>query len=505
MKRIVIVILALMLLPAAFVIGYFTRPILRPPGAGGTGSSAATVAGDPGSAAPTPAAGCSPAPAPAAPATSPATDEPRFKLVQEESGALKNILGAEHLWRYQGGPPRIHVQYFVDFREGRVKERPFQPPGTGSAALDAWLQDGVKKRAYFQAFNLGPARGFGQFPELHFDAKQCEGVIAVDKKRLRTVHQFRVGGLSEKTHGGQGKSTAPSAGPFDMTSDVFDWYQQASADPKQALVLDFDTVGTDSYSHVSFRGDDFGGGITGGFDETTLHFGQETAGTYAGQPGRAILLVVIDGRAAKVPASEEACEAEVARLRKELAAKPDDAQRKWELAWAVDCRCGFANKVTRETAYPAPDETVQLVRDVSRQLPGNMFYRAELRRLLFRQAFCSAEGFYASRFPGLLKEILSLVPLANSEHLEAAQLLLRWKHAKLKKGLPENEKARIVQETDAQVVQLLRRHAEVWQNHPEEIQKKLQAYEKDAAGQSYAETPEFKELLDQMRDWAKKG
>ena len=55
------------------------------------------------------------------------------------------------------------------------------------------------------------------------------------------------------------------------------------------------------------------------------------------------------------------------------------------------------------------------------------------------------------------------------------------------------------------MVQLLRRHAEVWQNHPEEIQKKLQAYEKDAAGQSYAETPEFKELLDQMRDWAKKG
>ena len=100
------------------------------------------------------------------------------------------------------------------------------------------------------------------------------------------------------------------------------------------------------------------------------------------------------------------------------------------------------------------------------------------------------------------------VPLDNSEHLEAAKLLLCWKNTVLLNSLEdklEDKKKQLFQEADAKVVQLLRRHAEVWQNHPEEIQKKLEAYEKDATGKSYAETPQFKGLLDQMREWAKKG
>jgi hypothetical protein len=484
MKRVVIVMLAIALLPTGFVIGYFTRPILRPQGSDATGSAAPTVA-----------AASSPTPTPAAPASSPAADEPRFKLVEEEGSALKNILGAERIWRYQGGLPQIHVQYFVDYVEG-----------------------GVKKRAILQAFNVGPARGLGAFPQWHCDVKKSDGVIALNEQGLRTVHQFVAAGPPDKKFAKRNTFGVLPGGPFTTTWDVLDCERRVSKGPKESLVLDFDKVEKDPprFPCYPFWSPHFGGarGAVGwmafGSDERfTFHLWTESR-TYAGQFGYACLLVVIvdpSPQAPKVPATVEACDAEVARLRNELAANPEHAQRKWDLAWAIDFGRALRRKGSPK-AYPADspdDETLRLVREVTKQVPANMYYRAELRRLLFRQASSASEQTFVLTFPGLLAEILSLVPLDNSEHLEAAQLLLRWKHAKLKKDLPEDEKKRIVQETDAQVVRLLRRHAEVWQNHPEEIQKKLQAYEKDAAGQSYAETPEFGELLKQMREWAKQG
>jgi hypothetical protein len=250
--------------------------------------------------------------------------------------------------------------------------------------------------------------------------------------------------------------------------------------------------------------------------------------TYAGQPGHAVLLVVVVANTHKTPPTVEACEAEVAKLRKEAAAEPEDIRRKWNLAWVIEyqrtlrkwdlpTRSSFfpVGYPTEETLRLAPadcpaEETVQLVREVCRQVPGNVFYRAELRRLLFRQGWFIRDhndirpppGRHPD-FPGLFHEILSLVPLDNSEHLEAARLLLWWKYTVLEKDSPEDTKTQLFQEADAKIVQLLRRHAEAWQKHPEEVQKTLQAYEKDAKGQSYAETPQFRELLAQMRDWAK--
>ena len=100
MKRIVIVILALALLPGGFLIGYFTRPILRPQGSGAEGSAA-----------PPPAeAKSSPPPTPAAGAGSPAPAEPRYQFTREKSLPMKRLLGVDNLWRYQGGPPETHLQ-----------------------------------------------------------------------------------------------------------------------------------------------------------------------------------------------------------------------------------------------------------------------------------------------------------------------------------------------------------------------------------------------------------
>jgi hypothetical protein len=283
-----------------------------------------------------------------------------------------------------------------------------------------------------------------------------------------------------------------------------------------------------------------------------FRFHQTTVVTYAGHPGRAVLRVVVVGDTHKAPATVEACDVEVARLRKELAASPEDANLKWNLAWAVEYQRALRKQQRSRRSsffpggyptderlrlafadYPA-DETVRLVREVSSQVPGNMFYRAELRRLLFRHAWFNPDGIKdvmdlpedrlrppmpqpidVMNFPELFQEILSLVPLDNSEHLEAAKLLSCWRNTVLLNSLEdklEDKKKQLFQEADAKVVQLLRRHAEVWQNHPEEIQKKLEAYEKgellggwDGTGRSYLETPQFKELLDQMREWAKKG
>ena len=110
MKRIVILILALALSAGGFVIGYFARPILRPQGPGAASSAA-----------PTPAeVKSSPPPPPAAGAGSPASEEPRYQISEEKSLPMKRLLGVDNLWRYQGGPPQIHVQYFVDYMEGGV-------------------------------------------------------------------------------------------------------------------------------------------------------------------------------------------------------------------------------------------------------------------------------------------------------------------------------------------------------------------------------------------------
>jgi hypothetical protein len=492
----------------------------------------------------------SPAAPPTAAAKGPAAEEPHYQFTQEESESLKRMMGVDYLWRYQGGTPQIHVQYFIDYIEGGVWKEDTPPTDkTGGPPVPRFpskhIVGGVKKRAFLQAFNIGPARGAGAFPHWYCDVAQSEGVFTLDNKALRSLHQFSANDpLHPMRFGRNETSRFGKPRPLHITWDPLDWGKQLSTEPKETLIFEFDKVQASScylYWEPNFWGTELGMGIRGTAQSGEwfrFHKSSEAEATYAGQPGHAMLSVVIVGQKKKAPATVEECDAEVVRLRKQSAANPEDARLKWDLAWAIEYQrvlrkqklswrsyvfpAGYpADEKLRlvPTDYPA-DETVQLVREASRQVPGNMFYRAELRRLLFRQAWFSPDELhgpkpskpppprlpvFGPKFPELFQEIVSLVPLDNSEHLEAARLLASWKNTVLWTNSAKDKKKPLFQEADAKIVQLLRRHAGAWQKHPDEIHKKLEAYEKDAKGQSYGETPQFKELLAQMREWAKKA
>jgi hypothetical protein len=244
-----------------------------------------------------------------------------------------------------------------------------------------------------------------------------------------------------------------------------------------------------------------GEGWTGGGGSSEGVFLHTTGAKFAGKDGVAVLLVVLLGTHSKAPATAQTSEAEVAALRAELAGKPNDAVLKWKLARAIVYQTWFLDASDRQTKYALAEEAVKVARDAAKQEPWNMLFRAELRQLLLGWLACMTEGEHASDFPQTLEELQSLVPLYDTEHSTAAKLLLEWKNPELEKDLPEAEKKRMIQETEKKVVELLRQHAEIWQNHPPEIKQKLQDYEKAAVGKSYAETPEFKKLVEDMRGW----
>ena len=458
MKRVVLVILGLVLAAATgFLVGHYTRPIPPAP------------------------------PAPAAAAEAGPPEEPAFEIIGEgggiEESPLVNLMGVSRIWRYQHGPAWIHVEYFVDFE-----------------------QDGVKKRAFFQAFNIGDDESQGtQWARAvqalntdgYYDLAKSQGAIVLDKDLgLRTQRIYQVSGHDPDT-----KTGAITSGTFRGASswDVFERYQQASMEPPPALVLDYDQYEKSGKNASPSFQKEWSGEINSPQYTATVDRGR-----YAGRDGAAVLMVQILPMPNKAAATEETAEAEVAKLRTELTATPDGAELKGKLARALDYKRLFLKERTPEKEYALAEEAAKFMREATKQAPGNMILRAELRGLLLRQAALMTEGKHASEFPKTLEEMESLVPLYDSEYTEAAGLLVKWKNPELDKDLPENDKKRITQETDAKVVTLLRRHAEIWQNRPDAIKKKLQAYEKDAMGKSYANTAEFKGLLEEMRGWVMK-
>ncbi len=463
MKRLGVVVLILALAPAGVLVGYLCKP--NPPAdAGGQGQTKSGGSGD--------------APAP----------DPGFQIISNQPDSLKALLKANGVYQYEGGPAWIHAEYYVDFEEG-----------------------GVKKRAFLQAFNLGADDGLALAPGDEGEAglqnvKPSEGAIALSgDDQLRTVRLYRVGKRTEEPARGKKGSRDWSSGSGYSSWDVFDAYRQGTVDPKAAYVVDHDKdAKTTLYWTPDFQkvtGDTYYGG--GGSPEHVQYYRMARA-SYGGREGMGVAYVSIMEGPGQGPPNAAGLEAEVARLRKELAAKTDDPVLKWKLAWAVDRKRQFVKKED-EADYALAEEAVKLIRDAARQQPANMLFRAELRRLLFRQASLMTEGKHAGEFPAVFEEALSLVPLYDAECVEAARLQLKWKDAELRKDPPEDEKKRITREADQRAVQLLRRYAEVWQNHPDKIKMELEAFEKDAAGKSYTETPEFKRLVEDMKGWAKKG
>jgi hypothetical protein len=127
-------------------------------------------------------------PAPPAAAKDGPPKEPAFEISDSESehgNPLVNLMGVTGLWRYQHGPALVHVEYFVDFE-----------------------QDGVKKRAFFQAFNIGNddsqeiqwARAVqASNTDGYYDLAKSQGAIVLDKDLgLRTARIYEVSGHDPK-------------------------------------------------------------------------------------------------------------------------------------------------------------------------------------------------------------------------------------------------------------------------------------------------------------------
>jgi len=385
--------------------------------------------------------------------------------VQFEQRVAPAGSGIASLHRMQGEPPWIHVQYYADF-----------------------IEQGRKKRAYFQAFNIVPERRWFHFidrreqgPAPHF-----EGTVVIPEDH----DELFVAMVLEPADGMGGMNW--------NSRHLFDSYHWPAEDRSNVLVLDYeDCRSTTIYTTPRFEGLDeksLGGGVTSngyiywrhtiGGERPTACFGLDV--TFL--PGLGSL-----------PRTRADCNSAIASARQELAQNPENNESRYRLAWALLWAGDIGwSDYQPEKSLPLRREARELLRTCLKQEPTNLFYRAELRRLAWESGlhFGKAEDIQQ------IDEAAALLPLDVRELESAARFFQNSLGVRLQAAASDAEKQRIRDEIDTKTIQWLREDAWIWRRHPElYVRMKLQSYERDARRSSYAQRPEFQQLLAQMRIW----
>lgn len=426
-------------------------------------------------------------------------EKPDFHVDVRKSTPALEKLGIRQICEYHNGPATVFVTQSADYLEGDVPRRTFLRacllPGPsalqlphGVAEINRSDSSGAVIRTLDHSFRIAliNARSFqatadptgelsGAAPrtarEIAREDSTVSGTLYLppvwrlwDEQYVHTIDPPNAGDGTGAMSG-----NLPAIAHNSMAAFYRDWLNRADEDPLQPFVSSSQSSGS-SDDHVF-----------------------QTESVNCVIDGRPLVIHTtfdLFAEPASLPCETAAFQQAAEQLRTLIRLNPDHTSDIWRLARLLDFRSGLRNRVEQKAmdsdASEANAECTELLRTTIRRFPQNQIFRALHRTRLLQQLLLTPTPVNADESASqqqLLTELLSLSPF---EPDEARQLALHLTQTSLTQHLTI-------------INGLLRQSATFTVASAAEMDSSATALEKEFAGTPLQQTPEFRTLIQELR------